>query len=101
MTPANGATDVDPGLKEIRVVFDRPMKDKSWSLVGAGEHFPDVGKDPHYDADHKIWMISVELKPDWEYEFMLNSGTYTSFRSADGGSLEPVKVRFKTAPAKR
>ena len=30
LVPANGATDVDPELKEIRAVFDRPMADRSW-----------------------------------------------------------------------
>ena len=100
MIPANGAQDVDPGLTAIQVVFDRPMADKSWSLVGKGPHFPEMGKGCHYDAQRKIWTVLVKLKPDWSYEFMLNSETYQGFCSEDGAPLEPVSVTFKTAGQK-
>jgi len=79
------------------VVFDRPMKDKSWSLVGGGPHCPEVGKGTHYDAQRKIWTAPVKLKPDWSYQFMLNSETYDAFRGEDGVPLEPVTVTFRTA----
>jgi hypothetical protein len=98
MIPANGAQDVDPNLKAIQVVFDRPMADESWSLVGRGPHCPEVGKNIHYDAARKVWTAPVTLKPDWSYEFMLNSETYTGFASEQGAPLEPVSVSFKTAP---
>jgi len=97
MVPANGAQEVDPKLTEIQVVFDRPMKDKSWSLVGGGPHCPEVGKGTHYDAQRKIWTAPVKLKPDRSYQFMLNSETYDAFRDEDGVPLEPVTVTFKTA----
>jgi len=100
MIPANGAQDVDPGLTAIQVVFDRPMTDKSWSLVGGGPHFPKTGKGAHFDAQRKSWTVPVELKPDWSYEFMLNSQTYDAFRSEEGVPLEPVSVTFKTAGQK-
>ncbi len=29
--PEAGAGDIDPGTKEIRVTFNRPMQDGSWS----------------------------------------------------------------------
>ena len=97
MVPANGAQAVDPGLTAIQVVFDRPMADKSWSLVGGGPHCPKTGSGARYDAQHKIWTIPVELQPDWSYEFMLNSDTYDAFRSEEGVPLDPVSVTFKTA----
>jgi hypothetical protein len=100
MIPTNGAQDVDPGLTAIQVVFDRPMADKSWSLVGGGPHCPKTGKDAHYDAQRKIWTAPVDLKPDWSYEFMLNSETYNAFRSEQGVPLEPVSVSFKTGGTK-
>ena len=99
MIPANGAQDVDPNLGAIQIVFDRPMADQSCSLVGCGPHCPEVGK-PHYDAQRKIWTAPVTLKPDWTYEFMLNSETYHAFRSEAGVPLEPVTVTFKTANQK-
>jgi len=100
MIPANGAQDVDPGLISIQVLFDRPMADKSWSLVGKGPHFPSfpkIGEGAHFDAQHKVWTVPVELKPDWSYEFMLNSETYVGFASQEGVPLQPVSVTFKTA----
>jgi len=98
MVPANGATNVDPGLAQIRVIFDRPMQDGLWSMVGWGEHFPEPGGKPAYDSKRTTWTVPVKLKPDWDYQFMLNSDRFTSFRSEEGVPLAPVRVTFKTAP---
>jgi hypothetical protein len=97
LTPDNGATGVDPSLAEIRVVFDRPMRDGAWSMVGSGPHFPELVGKPRYDVGLTNWAVAVKLKPDWNYEFRLNSETYDAFRSATGVPLEPVTVRFTTA----
>ena len=101
MAPVNGAADVDPNLTAIRVVFDRPMSDGSWSMVGGGPNFPEIVGKPSYDAKKTVWSVSVKLKPNWRYEFMLNSGRFTSFRRDDGTSLAPVRVSFKTGPSKK
>jgi hypothetical protein len=97
MIPANGAQDVDPNLTTIQVVFDRPMTDKDWALVGSGPHCPETSKGAHYDAQHKVWTVPVKLKPGWSYEFMLNSEYFDAFQSEEGVPLEPVSVTFKTA----
>lgn len=96
VSPANGAA-IAPGVQEIRVVFDRPMQDKIWSLVGAGLHFPKLVGAPSYDQARKIWTVRVELKPNWSYQFMLNSPSFHGFRSEDGVALEPLTVSFKTS----
>ena len=96
LVPANGAQDVDPGLTEIRVTFDRPMMDGNFSVVGGGPHFPEMTGKVSYDASHKVLILRVQLKPNWEYEFWLNRGKFNSFMSADRVRLEPVHVRFKT-----
>src|SRR5690606_32687187 len=95
MTPANGATDVDPATQAIVITFDRPMRDRGWAVVGGGEHFPRLGS-LSYDAGRKVLTVPVELKPDWEYEFWLNRGRCDAFRSAEGEALAPVRVRFRT-----
>lgn len=100
MIPADGATDIDPALGEIRVVFDRPMQDRSWSLVGGGPHFPELTGLPHYDSGCTNWSVSIKLKPEWEYEFYLNRAQYDSFRSQDGVPVESVRVTFKTGKTK-
>jgi hypothetical protein len=96
ITPADGTEDVDPGLKSIRVVFDRPMRDNSWSLCGGGPHFPELVGKPSYDAKRTTWTVRVKLKPDWSYEFALNAGRFTGFQSEEGVPLAPVDVEFKT-----
>jgi hypothetical protein len=96
MTPSNGATGVRPGRTEIQVVFDRPMQNGSWSLVGSGPHFPKVAGKPSYDKKCVAWTVRVELQPNWSYQFMLNSSRFTGFRSREGVALEPVRVSFKT-----
>lgn len=100
MTPANGAADVDPSLATIKVIFDRPMSDGNWSMVGGGPNFPEIVGKPSYNAKKTTWTVSVKLKPNWRYEFMLNSGRFTNFRSADGTPLDPVRVSFKTGESK-
>ena len=96
MNPKNGATGVNPRLKSIRIRFDRPMADKSWSLVGGGPNFPEITGDVSYDKSRKLLTVPVKLKPDWSYKFWLNSGKSTAFRSEDGFPLEAVEVTFKT-----
>jgi tRNA A-37 threonylcarbamoyl transferase component Bud32 len=97
LTPANGATNVDPGLAEIQVVFDQPMHNSSWSMVGGGSRFPQLAGKCHYDAARTTWSIPVKLKPGWTYEFRLNSKNHINFKSEQGVPLEPVKVTFQTA----
>ena len=96
MTPANGSTDVDPDLREIRIVFDRPMKDKSWSVVGGGPAFPELVGKPSYNKERTVLTVCVKLKPEWEYHLMLNSDRFHGFQSEDGVPLEPVDVKFTT-----
>jgi hypothetical protein len=94
--PADGAEDVDAELKEIKVVFDRPMADRSWSMVGGGPSFPELAGKPSYDPTRTIWTVSVKLKPDWSYQFMLNSDRFNAFKSQNGVPLAPLVVTFKT-----
>ena len=98
ITPAKSATDVDPDtVKEIRVEFDRPMLDGSWSMVGGGAQFPEFAGDCSYDVSRKIWTVPVKLKPGWKYEFGLNSQNHQNFKSAEGVSLQPIWITFQTA----
>jgi hypothetical protein len=96
MTPAPGATDVDPGLKAIVVTFDRPMVPGNYAVVGGGPHFPETTGRPTYDGTRRVLTIPVKLKPDWSYEFWLNRGRFNSFRSAGGVPLASVHVTFRT-----
>jgi hypothetical protein len=94
--PPDGADDVDPALGRIRVVFDRPMADKSWALVGSKRDLPETTGPPSYDGKRTTWTVPIRLRPESSYRFMLNSERFQGFRSAEGVPLEPVTVRFKT-----
>ena len=94
--PAHGAINVEPNLTEIRVTFDRPMSDISWSFCGAGPHFPQLVGEPHYNRSRTNWTAPVKLKPDWTYTFWLNYDDYKGFVSDEGAPLAPVFVSFRT-----
>ncbi len=97
LVPRNGADDVDPNLKEIRVTFSVPMG-AGCSWTGGGENFPTIpeGKKIHWTEDKKTCVMPVELKPGWEYHLGINSPSHRNFQSAGGVPLEPVKYSFKT-----
>jgi len=70
--PTN-SENVDPGITEITLTFDRPM-----SIYNNGVSYGNKGKDyfPNFNRDTKAkwnietkkeWTISVELKPDMTY----------------------------------
>ena len=96
MTPTNGATQVNPSLTNLQVMFDRPMKNGSWALVGDPSQCPEGKGNPSYNAARTIWSVPVKLKPEFTYQFMLNSDGFDSFCSQDGVPLEPVAVTFTT-----
>jgi hypothetical protein len=100
VNPTDGAVDVDPALGQIRVVFDRPMRDNSWALVGSKTDLPETTGKPSYDSKRTTWTVPIRLKPESSYRFMLNSERFQGFRSADGVPLEPVTVRFKTGKSR-
>ena len=96
INPKNGSEGVDPSQRKVEVVFDRRMADGSWSMVGGGPNFPEIVGKPSYDETRTVWTVSVKLKPDWSYRFMLNSDRFQAFKSQNGVALAPVTVTFKT-----
>ena len=97
LTPINGAKDVSPSLKELRVTFNVAMED-GCSWTGGGPEFPTIpdGKKPFWTEDHKTCVLPVELNPNSQYRLGLNSPSYRNFRSAGGVALTPVTYTFKT-----
>ncbi len=102
-TPANGTPDVDPGLGEIVVIYDVPVKLNSYSLVLVdGTELPELVGDPSVSfRDNRTCAIKVKLKPNTAYGLGLNSKTRQGFKSAlDGTPAEPFALRFRTGGAK-
>jgi len=104
--PENGAQNVDPKLKQIRVVFDQDMNTRGYSVCGGGPKFPKMTGKPRW-LDRRTLVMSVSLLADHEYQFSINCPSARNFRSVRGESVVPYPVRFKTvsgagaAPAKR
>jgi hypothetical protein len=97
MTPANGAKDVDPKIRALRITFNVRMGG-GFSWTGGGPHFPTIpeGKRPSWTPDHRTCILPVELKPGWEYRLGLNSPSHKNFQSAGGVPLDPVIYTFST-----
>lgn len=93
----NGAENVDPGLKEIRITFSKEMDPNHYSIgysERGADYYP-VKKVKGYENNNKTIVIIVDLKPNKEYEFVVLN---VNFKSKDGYHLKEngYPVRFKT-----
>ena len=96
--PENGDLDVDPAVHEIRVTFDKPMADGSWSWVKSSPaSFPEAAGDIHYLADMQTCAMPVALKPKTRYVIWFNSANYQNFKDRDGRPAIPYLLTFTTA----
>ena len=97
MDPPNGASNVPPSLKEIRVTFNMPMAD-SFSWCGGGPTFPGAqdGRKPYWTPDRKTGILPVALAPGANYQLGLNSVSFKNFKSQSGIPLTPVTYTFAT-----
>lgn len=98
--PESGATDVDAGLKEIRVTFSKPMQDGSWSWTtyGGDQYFPTFDGKPSYLGDKRTCVVKVKLEPGKTYAVLLNSAKFKNFRDLEGHSSMPYLLIFQTKP---
>ena len=95
--PPTRAVGVDPNLREVRVTFDRDMRDRSWSWVQVdADKYPKTTGDPSY-VDARTCVMPVKLKPGTEYVVWINKGQYSSFADAQGKPAKAYELRFTTA----
>lgn len=94
--PQNGDNHVDAGLGEIRVEFDSDMQADGYSFVGGGPSFPKPMGQARW-LDQRTCVLPVQLEPDHDYSFSINSERFTKFRGADGAAAVPMPVAFHTA----
>jgi hypothetical protein len=98
-SPAVGATDVDPGLKEITVTFDQDMGG-GMSWTGGGEQFPKMpeGQKPQW-RDKRTCVLPVLLEPGHAYRVGINSSSFRNFHTVAGVPAEPTAIYFTTQGA--
>jgi beta-lactamase regulating signal transducer with metallopeptidase domain len=98
-SPAIGATDVDPALKEITVTFDQDMGG-GFSWTGSGPDHPTTpeGQKAQW-RDKRTCVLPVKLEAGHYYRVGINSKSYRNFRSAEGVPAEPSAIYFTTQGA--
>lgn len=99
--PADGARGIPDGPTEIRVTFDRPMRQDAYSFthVQEGERtlpFPKTRGRPRYESGGRVIVLPVLLEPKTRYGLALNGGRNLGFRSLEGMVLDPYVIRFET-----
>jgi hypothetical protein len=88
--------NVDPNLNEIRIVFSRPMDEDTLFIPIDNTVFPELKDEFRWEADYTTLVLGVNLRPDTQYGYGLNSESAFGFSDVKGNPLLPVKIRFKT-----
>jgi len=96
--PPSGASGVDPALGEIRIVFSKPMRDRSWSWPqGNGEPLAGAAAGPaRYLGDARTFVLPVKLQPGRVYTIWINDESHHDFQDADGQPAVPYLLIFET-----
>ncbi len=98
--PANGATDVKPDVGVLRLVFDRAMKQDSWTLWTSEQ-----GKLPPLEEGNnapwrspRVFELRVgAMVSGTTYALQLNSPTRQGFQAQDGTALPITVLVFTVA----
>jgi tRNA A-37 threonylcarbamoyl transferase component Bud32 len=95
--PQSGASGVDPGLRELRVTFSKPMLEETWSWVDLGDGtFPMMTGKPRYLQDGRTCVLPVKLEPGRVYATWINTDSYVNFQDTEGRPAVPYLLIFET-----
>ena len=97
--PVHGDRQVDPGLSEIRVTFDRPMlTDRMWSwCLESEETWPALDPDGVRYVDDRTCVAPVRLEPGRTYVIWFNTEHQDAFRDTHHRPAVPYRLEFATA----
>ena len=94
-SPAEGST-ISSGPFDLTVKFDRPMLEGSYSFVQISpETFPDCRPGARLSPDKMSYTMRCTAIAGRDYEVWFNRPPYLNFKSANGVSAQPHRVRFK------
>ena len=94
--PAGDQT-VAAGPYTLRVTFDRPMQNRSWSFVQTSRGtYPECDGKPVRSADGRSFTMQCVARAGRAYEIWFNKAPYLNFKSADGRAARPFGLRFRT-----
>lgn len=91
----NGATKVEPGIRQITVTFSCPMdkRYRGFDYGPAGEtQVLKIGKVQGFSADGHSVTFEARLEPGRHYQLLLTS----SFRSEEGIPMKPYLIEWDT-----
>jgi len=96
--PAAGATDVDPGLTEIKATYSKAMQNGSWSWCWweRKDDYPEMTGDPRYLQDSRTCVLPVKLQPNKFYAIWLNTEKLKNFTDTSGRPAVPYLLTFFT-----
>jgi hypothetical protein len=97
-SPDDGATGVDPAIRELRITFNQDMEIRGYSFVGGGPAFPGAGR-PRW-IDVRTCVLPIRLAPERDYELSINSEQFQNFRSQKGEPAEAYPIQFRTGKGK-
>jgi beta-lactamase regulating signal transducer with metallopeptidase domain len=98
-SPRQGATGVDPDLKQISVTFDRHM-DQGMSWTGRPPLFPPVDEAGETRwIDKRTCVLPVKLQEGAFYRLGINSSVHQNFRSKEGEAACTAAIYFSTKGA--
>lgn len=90
------ASTISTGPFNLTVTFDRPMMEGSYSFVQISPAtFPDCQSNAQLSRDRKSYTMRCNAAAGRDYEVWFNRPPYKNFKSADGISAKPHRIRFK------
>lgn len=94
-SPADGST-IPPGPFDLTVRFDKPMLGGSYSFVQISpETFPDCRPGAQISPDKMSFTMRCTAAAGRDYEVWFNRPPYVNFKSINGVSAQPHRIRFK------
>jgi DNA-binding CsgD family transcriptional regulator len=97
-SPVAGAT-IAPGPFLLKVIFDQPMMDDSYSYTRTSpETYPDCALPPALSRDGRTFTMRCTAAAGRHYEIWFNRPPYMNFRGLNGLSSEPHQLLFRARP---
>jgi beta-lactamase regulating signal transducer with metallopeptidase domain len=98
-TPRTGDTEVDSGLQQVIVTFDRDMDTGGYSWTGGGPEFPGREDQRPQWRDKHTCVLPVKVEAAHYYRVGINAPSFRNFRSATGVVVIPTAIHFTTKGA--
>lgn len=96
VSPSPGSV-IEPGPFILRIRFDQPMRDRSWSIVQVSrQSFPECRATPNISRDGRTFTVQCRAEAARSYELWFNRSPYLNFKGVNGRSAEPFQLRFRT-----